>query len=166
MPYVAMQQLFDSSTPWGSYAYETAHYLDHLDDDVIDITIEHLPRKASPLSFTPIFPLGGAFAAVGDQDTAFGGARSLRWVYNIAAIAPTPEMLAADRGWVRDYWTALRPYSAGAGTYVNFIADDDEDRVRASYGAGKYERLAAVKTTWDPSNTFRHNANIRPGRLS
>jgi hypothetical protein len=162
MPYVALQQMFDDSAPWGAYAYEKALSFDHLSDDVIDISIEHLPRKASPMSFTPIFPLGGAFGAVGNDDTAFGGDRHVGWVYNIAAIAPTPDLLDTDRAWVREFWTALLPHSTGTGSYVNFLADPDLDRVRASYGEEKYARLAAIKTAWDPSNVLHHNANIRP----
>ena len=50
---------------------------------------------------------------------------------------------------------------AFSGSYVNFIADQDEERVRASYGE-KYDRLAAIKAIWDPDNVFHHNANIRP----
>jgi hypothetical protein len=35
----------------------------------------------------PIFPLSGAYARVGDEDTAFVGNRSGRYVLNISAIA-------------------------------------------------------------------------------
>ena len=97
-----------------------------------------------------------------DEDTAFGGSRKAGWAVNIAAICPTPELLDADRTWVRDFWDALRPHATGSGGYVNFLSDADEDRVRASYGAAKYDRLSAIKSAWDPNNTFRRNANIRP----
>ena len=116
----------------------------------------------SPLSITPIFPLGGAYAGVGDDETAFGGSRQTRWAYNISAVAPTADLLIADRAWVRDLWAALHSHSRSAGTYLNFLTEQDEDRVRASYGAAKYDRLAAIKARWDPENLFHHNANIRP----
>ena len=61
--------------------------------------------------------------------------------------------------WVRDYWSALHPYSAG-GAYVNFLMDEGEDRVAASY-RDNYERLAEVKGKYDPGNLFRMNQNIR-----
>jgi hypothetical protein len=163
--YVDLQRMFDDTAPWGAHGYEKALYLAELSDGVIDTAIGHLPLKASPLSFTPLFPLGGAYAEVGDDETAFGGGRAdIRWAFNIAAIAPTPDLLAADRAWVRDFWTALLPYASGSGGYVNFLADADADRVRASYGPAKYDRLAAVKAAWDPQNVFRHNANIVPAR--
>jgi FAD/FMN-containing dehydrogenase len=166
IPYVGLQQMVDNSAPWGFHGYEKALYFDELSDKVIDIGLEYLPRKASPLSITPIFPLGGAYAEVGDDETAFGGSRQTRWAYNISALAPTADMLAQDRAWVSDFWAALRPHSRNGGTYVNFLSDADADRVRASYGAAKYDRLAAIKATWDPDNVFHHNANIKPLAVS
>jgi len=123
--------------------------------------IEQLPAKESPSSFVPIFALGGAYARVPEEQTAFGGSRQTRWALNITALAAEPDALAHDRTWVRDFWAALRPHANSSGSYINFLADDDEERIRASYGE-KYERLAAIKATWDPDNVFHHNANIRP----
>ena len=162
MPYTGLQQMLDAAAPWGIHAYEKALYLDELTDDVIDIMVEHTPRKQSPLSFIPIFDLGGAYNRVGDNDTAWGGSRSARYVFNIAALAETPELLEADTAWVRAYWEALKPHSSNAGGYVNFMSEYQEDRVRAAYGPGKYDRLAEIKAQYDPDNVFRLNANIRP----
>jgi Berberine and berberine like len=64
--------------------------------------------------------------------------------------------------WVRDFWSAVRPFSSG-GTYVNFLTEDaDQDRVRAAYGPRLYDRLARVKAKYDRDNPFRANQNIRP----
>jgi FAD/FMN-containing dehydrogenase len=53
----------------------------------------------------------------------------------------------------------------GAGQmYVNFTGEGDQDKVRASYPAETYARLAAVKAHYDPANRFRFNQNIRPAR--
>jgi FAD/FMN-containing dehydrogenase len=162
IPYVGLQQLLDESLPWGILGYEKAHYLDDFDDVVVELVVEQLAKKSSPMSFTPIFPLMGAYRDVADADTAFGGSRSARWAFNIAAIAPDAEGLAADRAWARSFWDALRPYASGTGSYVNFMTDFEEDRVRETYGAEKYERLATIKTQYDPENIFHRNANIRP----
>jgi FAD/FMN-containing dehydrogenase len=162
IPYAELQKMFDEGNAWGTYAYEKALYLDELSEEVIAIFADHVPRKASPLSFVPVFPLDGAYADVGEDDTAFGGSRSARFVFNIAAICPVPELLEADRAWVRGFWDALRPHASGAGSYVNFMTDIEEDRVRAAYGAAKYDRLSRIKADYDPDNVFHLNANIKP----
>jgi hypothetical protein len=161
IPYVALQQMFDDSTPWGVLGYEKAIYLDQLTDEVIDIAVDHLPRKQAPLTFVPMVPLQGAYCRVPEDGTAFGGSRRPCWTVNISVAASDPQALAHDRAWAREFWAALRPHAHSSGSYVNFLNDEDEDRIRAAYGE-KYTRLAAVKAEWDPDNVFHHNANIRP----
>ncbi|WP_211878261.1 FAD-binding oxidoreductase [Pseudarthrobacter albicanus] len=162
VPYVQLQQMFNEDSPWGVYNYEKALYLDELSDEAIDIFVDQLPRKTSPLSFVPVFPLSGAFSRTDDQATAFGGSRNGAWVFNISATCSTPELLDKDREWVRDFWKALRPQAASSGGYVNFLTEADQDRVRISYGPEKYDQLARIKAAWDPENVFHRNANIRP----
>jgi hypothetical protein len=162
IPYTQLQKMFDESAPWGILGYEKALYLDELTDGAIAVIAEHLPRKSSPLSFMPTFVLGGAYRRVGEDATAFGGSRTAAFVVNIAAICPAPELLEADRAWVRAFWEALRPHASGSGSYVNFMAEYEEDRVRAAYGAPKYERLAQIKAQYDPDNIFHLNMNIKP----
>jgi FAD/FMN-containing dehydrogenase len=164
IPFVALQQMFNSSAHWGTLAYEKALYLDKLSDGVIAVIGEHVPKKSSSASYVPILPLGGRYRAKTDADTAFGGSRSAGYVFSIAAHAPPDarELYEADRTWVRDFWNATRPYANGSGSYVNLIADPEEDRVKAAYGPEKYARLAEIKRRWDPGNAFHLNANIRP----
>ena len=81
---------------------------------------------------------------------------------NITACAPTPELYEADRAWARTFWSALTPHAVGVGSYVNFMSEYEEDRVRAAYGAQKYDRLARIKAEYDPGNLFHLNANIPP----
>ncbi len=162
LPYVQLQKLLDDTAPWGIHAYEKGLCLQQLSDEAIAVLTEHLPRKSSPMSFIPIFSLGGAFAEVGDQQTAFGGSRATRFMVNVTALAPDAELLATERIWARSVWQALIPYASDCGGYVNFMADYDEDRVKAAYGPAKYARLARIKARYDPDNTFRMNANIKP----
>jgi hypothetical protein len=129
---------------------------------VIAVMTEFSAKKSSPMSFSPTFQLGGAFAEVDDAATAFGGERRAGYVVNLAGIASTPDLLEADTAWVRAYWEALLPHSRGTGSYVNFMVEPDQDRVLAAYGAEKYQRLAKIKAQYDPANVFRHTANIKP----
>jgi len=163
MPYVALQQMLDEANAWGFYNYDKGCYLEDLTDDVIDTFVEHVPRKASPLSISLFYRLDGGYCAVGEDDTAFSGGRTPRFNVFTIAVAPTPELLEVDRAWVRNLDTALKPLTI-EGMYVNALDDEDvEDRVRAAYGPAKYERLVAIKTKYDPANVFHRNANIRPG---
>jgi len=66
----------------------------------------------------------------------------------------------ANTAWVRDYYAAVSPHSEEGG-YINFMADDDQSRIRANY-RGNYARLAALKQSYDPGNVFHLNQNIRP----
>ncbi|GAA5126202.1 FAD-binding oxidoreductase [Pseudonocardia adelaidensis] len=163
MPYTALQQMFDEAPfAWGVQAYTRGLYFDRFSDDAISVLAEHLPRKSSPLTAVPMFLFTGACAEVGDDDTAFGGSRSAECMLVIDVIATDAETLAADRTWARTMWDALRPLATNTGSYVNALAEQDDDRIRDSYGRGKYERLAEIKAIYDPGNLFHRNANIKP----
>jgi FAD/FMN-containing dehydrogenase len=162
MPYVALQQILDEANGWGFHAYDKGTYLEDLSDEAIKVVVDHLPRKNSPLSGVFFYRLDQAYSQAGDDDTAFSGGRSPRYAVFIIAVCPTPQLLAADRAWARSFWEALRPYSLGAGAYVNAMTEFEADRVWASYGPAKYDRLATIKGKYDPQNLFRHNANIQP----
>jgi hypothetical protein len=163
MPYVELQKMLDEGNAWGFYCYEKATYVEDLSDDVIDVVAEQVLRKSSPMSLLLFYRLDSAYSRVAEDDTAFGGARSPRFAAFIVALAPDRDLLAADRVWVRTFWEALRPHAVGDGSgYVNELMEFDEDRVRSTYGARKYERLARIKGEYDPGNRFHLNANIKP----
>ncbi|MGH3734433.1 MAG: BBE domain-containing protein [Micromonosporaceae bacterium] len=111
----------------------------------------------SPYTLFPIFQLGGAVAR--GPDTAFGG-RSSGFTFNFNGTSLTEDGFAEQRTWARDSYEALRPYHSGY--YVNFIADEGGPSVADVYGAGRYERLVALKRRYDPDNLFRLNQNIPP----
>ena len=164
MPYVDLQQMLDEANAWGSHAYEKGTYIEDLSDGVIDVLTSQVPAKTSPMSLLLLYRLDGAYSQIGDDETAFSGGRSPRFGAFIVGVAPDAEGLRAERGWVGDLWSALRPYAVGTGDgYVNGTSDYQDDRVRGSYGAGKYERLARIKAEYDPENVFHINANITPG---
>jgi hypothetical protein len=164
MPYVKVQKLIDEANAFGVCAYDKALYLAELSEDVISVVTENLPRKTSPLSPVLFYRLDGAYSEVAEENTAFGGGRSPRWVIFIVGLADSPEKLGAERQWVRSFWDALQPHAMGIGSYVNGESEFAADRVINSYGPVKYERLARIKAIYDPDNVFHLNANIRPAR--
>jgi hypothetical protein len=162
MPYVALQQLLDEVAAWGFHSYQKGTYLPDLSDEAIEVVTSQLPRKNSPLSHLVFYRLDEAYSETGEDDTAFSGGRSPRYAAFIIALCPTPQLLPTERAWTRSFWEALRPRSLGPGSYVNAMTEFEEDRVRASYGPVKYQRLAMIKAKYDPENLFHHNANIQP----
>ena len=94
--------------------------------------------------------------------TAFSQ-RQAPYLINCIARTPTAEGFEANRAWARGTREAMAKFGAGQ-MYVNYTGDADEDKVRASYPAETYARLAAVKAHYDPANRFRFNQNIRPAQ--
>ncbi|HEX7188235.1 MAG TPA: FAD-binding oxidoreductase [Actinomycetes bacterium] len=164
MPYLQLQQMFDEANAFGLHAYDKAVYVEELSPDVIAVISDELPRKTSPRSAMFVYRLDGAYSQVAEDATAFGGGRSPRFCMFLVALADNPEMLDADRTWVRSFWDALQPHAMGIGSYVNGEAEPVEERVRASYGEAKYERLSGIKAAYDPDNVFHLNANIPPAQ--
>jgi len=166
IPYTGLQRVFDDALSWGQHAYEKALYLDDLTDPAIDVFVAQYPRRHSPLSLAAVFVLDGAYAAVGGDETAFGGDRQARIVFNVTGNCPTSELYEAERSWVRAFWDALRPLARNSGSYVNYMTEYEEDRVRAAYGPAKFEQLSEIKATYDPDNVFHRNQNIKPALAS
>jgi FAD/FMN-containing dehydrogenase len=158
-PFVAHQQMFDPSFRHGCWYYVRSCDVAELSDDVIDVVVEHGRRISSPVSSIALWQMGGAVARVGEDETAFNG-RSTGFTFNINGNTVTADGFDEQRQWARDYWSALAPFHTGV--YVNFLMEEGEDRVRAAYGGAKYDRLRSLKRTYDPTNVFRLNQNIRP----
>ena len=162
MPYVALQQMLDEPNAWGHFNYEKAAYLSDLSDEAIEIIADFVPQKTSPLSVMLVYRLDGAYSDVGENDTAFGGERTPRYSVFMIAVTPEKSLLAADRAWVRSFWDAMQPAAQGVGSYVNSMAEYDDDRLRSTYGQDKLTRLRSVKAEYDPGNVFHRNVNIKP----
>jgi hypothetical protein len=158
-PYVAHQAMFDPAFPHGWRYYFRACDVAGLSDEVIDVMVEHGRRIVSPISSVAFFQMGGAVGRVGESETAFNG-RDAAFTVNINGNSQTAEGFEAEREWARTFWSALAPHHTSV--YVNFLMDEGEQRIRQAYGADKYERLKALKRTYDPTNFFRLNQNIPP----
>ncbi|MGD8579276.1 MAG: BBE domain-containing protein [Lysobacterales bacterium] len=121
--------------------------------------VEQAARLSSVHSTMHLRSMDGAAHRVGNTDTAFID-REANWAEVIVGVDPDPANTDQITDWCKDYFDALHPYSAG-GAYVNFLMDEGEERVAASFRKN-YERLAAVKKAYDPTNFFHVNQNIRP----
>ncbi len=159
MPFPALQGLFDAIMPPGLQWYWKGDFVRELSDAAIAEHLKHGSKLPTLLSTMHLYPVDGAVNRVGKNDTAFSH-RDSKWSMVIAGIDPDPVNNERIATWARDYWSALHPYSAG-GAYVNFMMEEGQDRVKATY-RDNYERLVAAKRKWDPANLFRVNQNIKP----
>jgi Berberine and berberine like len=160
MPLAMMNGAFDGLYPAGLQWYWKADFVDELTDEAIAAHVEHGEQLPTMHSSMHLYPIEGAVHDVACDDTAWAY-RSSRYACVIVGVDPDPANAPAIRDWARDYYDAIRPYSAG-GAYVNFLqGDEGENRVRATYGAN-YDRLVEVKRRYDPANLFRINHNIAP----
>lgn len=161
MPYAAAQTMADFLWPRGLYNYWRSSYLKSLSDGAIDTILDFSARYASPRTVVVLeHNGGGAMDRVPADATAFG---HRNWPFNflVTSIWTDPADSEANTRWTRDFCEAMQPFFADA-VYVNYLGESGEQGVRAAYGAAKYERLAALKKKYDPSNLFRVNQNIKP----
>jgi FAD/FMN-containing dehydrogenase len=160
MPYPALNSAFDALYPPGGLQhYWKANFVKELTDEAIAAHLEHGPKVPVVNSTVHIYPINGACHRVGPGETAFAY-RDATFATVIAGMWPDAADNDANTKWVRDYYDATAPLSEEGG-YVNFMADDDQDRIKANY-KGNYERLVEVKRRYDPGNLFHLNQNIRP----
>jgi FAD/FMN-containing dehydrogenase len=163
MPYLDFQQSLDPFFPAGVRRYWKALYLDGFSDAAVDTTVDWSNRRPSNDTLVIVRHCGGAIARVRAEETAFGD-RSSEWMLSIDSTWPDPADDAANIAYTRAFYDAAAPFSNGQ-TYFNFpgLFEEGDAAVRASYGAN-HDRLARIKTTYDPDNRFRLNQNIRPAR--
>ena len=161
LPFPALQGMFDPIYQPGLQWYWRGDFVNELSDDAIERHLEFAHRLPSMHSTMHLYPINGAVHRAGQKDTAFSY-RESTWSQVIVGVDPDPSNVNAIRDWTVDYWEALHPYSSG-GAYVNFLMEEGQERVQATY-RGNYARLAAIKATYDPQNFFRVNQNIKPAQ--
>ena len=159
MPYPALNSAFDDLYPVGLRHYWKASFATELTDEAIAAHVEHGSRVPAMTSTMHIYPINGACNDVAPDATAFAY-RDASFATVIAGMWPDAADDERNTAWVRDYYEAIAPHSEEGG-YINFMAGDDQDRIRANY-KGNYDRLQQVKAKYDPGNLFRHNQNITP----
>jgi len=158
-PYAVWQTILDPLLTPGQRNYWKSHDFREVSDGLINALIEHARKLPDPNTEIAFAQLGGAVSRVPNDATAYGH-RDGEFVLNVHGRWESRAKDAACIGWARDLFQATAPFATG-NVYVNFLTEDEGDRVRAAYGRN-YDRLSKLKNKYDPRNLFRLNQNIRP----
>jgi FAD/FMN-containing dehydrogenase len=159
MPFNVLQSAFDALYPAGLQWYWRADFFNEISDAAIDAHMKFGPQLPTGHSTMHLYPIDGAASRVASDATAFAY-RDGGWAGVIVGVDPDPANAGLISDWAKAYWEELHPTSAG-GAYINFMMEEGQDRVRASY-RGNFDRLLQVKDRYDPDNAFHVNQNIRP----
>ena len=159
VPYTVLQQGFDAGMAPGPRWYSRAHMLAEISDGAIETFLEYVAALPGPFTVAYFEPLGGAIGQVGAGATAFPH-RDAAYELHIFPGWTDPAEDEALMRWAQEFHGAMAPYTTG-GVYVNLLDRDEEARVPNAYRAN-YDRLAQLKSKWDPENLFRVNHNIQP----
>ena len=133
--------------------------VDRIDLGVAEEIIDRLEASDAPVRVAQLRVLGGAVARVPAEATAYAH-RASRIMVNLAAFYESPEEQVEREAWVSDFAASLQ--QGDQGVYVNFLGEASEAQVRMAYPGSTWDRLAAVKRRYDPTNLFRVNHNIPP----
>ena len=150
--------MLDPAAPAGRNYYEPAYPVNQFSDEALETLITWAGRIASPFSAIQVHHIHGMAARVAPEATAFALREPHYIVVHTAAWDEGPAEPYLN--WAQDSFVAMQPFTS-RGLYVNFIAGQKEEMVRDAYRAN-YERLAALKRKYDPTNFFHLNQNIKP----
>ena len=153
------QSAFDPLLTAGARNYWKSHDFETLEDGALDVITQAVRTLPSPECEVVIAHLGGAMSRVAPDATAYPQ-RAAHFVMNVHTRWRESKDDAPSIGWARALFRATEPFATGSA-YVNFMPEDETDRVEKIYGAN-YRRLAEIKGRYDPRNMFRMNQNIRP----
>ncbi|MBN1362906.1 MAG: FAD-binding oxidoreductase [Sedimentisphaerales bacterium] len=160
MPFAQVQTFLDADYPDGMLYYWKSAYLRRLDDEVINVLIDHAARRPSALSSLDVWFLGGAFGRVPPDKTAFAR-RDVPYVLGIEANWRESSQSDANIAWARAVYDAAQPFAHGL--YLNFpgFVEDGDKLLQGAYEAN-YPRLQSIKAKYDPDNLFQGALNIPP----
>ena len=159
MPYPVLQSLFDDLYGPGDQWYWKGDFVKEISDEAIEQHVRYaeVPTTKSTMH---LYPVDGAVHDLDADETAWAY-RDATWSMVIAGVDPDPSNSDKITNWAKNYWEALHAHSE-AGAYINFMMEEGEDRVKATYRQN-YDRLAEIKAKYDPDNFFHVNQNIKPG---
>jgi FAD/FMN-containing dehydrogenase len=157
IPHPVLQSLFDRLYPPGLQWYWKADFVRALPDEAIAQHLKYAEKMPTAQSTMHLYPIDGAASRVKKSATPWWH-RDAVWAEVIVGVDVDPANKEKISTWAKEYWSALHAYSTG-GAYINFMMDEGQDRIRATYGKN-YDRLAKIKKRYDPTNMFRVNQNI------
>jgi FAD/FMN-containing dehydrogenase len=160
-PFAGWQTAFDPLLQPGARNYWKSHDFLELGDGAIDLLVEFAGRLPGPECEIFIGHLGGAVNRVAATATAYPH-RDINFVMNVHTRWREASQDKPCIGWAREFFDKMTPHATG-GVYVNFMPEDEAQRVKAGAYGANFERLAKLKAKYDPDNLFRLNQNIRPG---
>lgn len=155
MPYPDIYR-FTEEVPEIKHEITRSLFADDVDLEGAEAIVHHLNRTTAPLAVAQLRVLGGGIARVPNDATAFAH-RHRRIMVATGVVYDDANESDQHREWVRQLTDALT--RGEPGVYVNFLGNED-DRIREAYPEATWERLAAIKTRYDPNNLFRLNQNI------
>ena len=158
-PYAAWQTAFDPLLTPGAFNYWKSHNFTALSDGLFDTLIDYVGTLPTAECEIFIGQIGGASSRVAADATAYPH-REANFVMNVHTRWRERGDEQASIDWARGLFAATAPHATG-GVYVNFMPEDETDRVAQAYGSN-YARLEALKTKYDPDNLFRLNQNVQP----
>jgi FAD/FMN-containing dehydrogenase len=158
-PYAQWQQAFDPLLTPGARNYWKSHNFTALSEGALDSMVEFAGQLPSPQCEIFIGFIAGAANRVPAEAMAYRH-RDAKFVLNVHGRWEERTDDERCMAWARAFFQAAAPY-ASAGAYVNFMTEEESDRVAAAYGAN-YDRLARIKRQYDPDNLFHLNQNIKP----
>jgi hypothetical protein len=158
MPYVAWQTILDPLLTPGMRNYWKTHDFREVSDGLIDTLISYARRIPDPQTEIAFAQLGEGVTSISKESTAYTH-RDAAFVLNVHCRWDNPANDTKCISWARELFQAATPYATG-GAYVNFLTQDEQDRVRSAYGSN-YDRLVSLKKKYDPNNLFRLNQNIQ-----
>ncbi len=158
-PFTGWQTAFDPLLEPGARNYWKSHDFAELSDAAIDDLVAAI--KTLPTDECEVFiaHVGGAMSRVPEDATAYPQRKS-HFIMNVHTRWREAGQDKACIDWARGLFDTMGRYAVGT-VYINFMPDDESDRVEAAYGPN-YKRLVEVKAKYDPSNLFRMNQNIQP----
>jgi FAD/FMN-containing dehydrogenase len=159
MPYTAWQQAFDPLLTPGARNYWKSHNFSQLSDDAIDAIIEYAGTLPSPQCEIFVGTIGGQTARVASEAMAYSS-RDAHYVMNVHGRWESAAEDERGIAWAREFFAKSQPF-ASSGAYINFLTQDETDRIAFAYGT-TYNRLVKLKKKYDPTNLFRMNQNIKP----